>query len=85
MTKIEIYTGNKCGFCDRAKDLFRSKNLFFEEYNINLNPNYLKEMQIKTNGKKTIPQIFINDRYIGGFDNLKKLIDDNEFESFINI
>ena len=84
MNKIEIYTGNKCIFCDRAKEFFRSRKLFFKEYNIHTNPQYIKEMKKKTKGQYTLPQIFINNLHIGGFDSLKNLIDNKKFESIIN-
>ena len=84
MNTIEIYTTNHCVFCDRAKELFKSKNLSFTEYNIFSDPQLLGEMLKKTNGKKTMPQIFINNLHIGGFDELKNLVNIGEFEKIIN-
>ena len=74
MIKIEIYTRNACAFCDRAKIFFKSKGLSFIEYNVHENSDYLKEMLKKSNGKKTMPQIFIDDFHVGGFDDLKETI-----------
>ena len=84
MNKIEIYTRNLCSFCDRAKNIFKSKKLSYIEYNIYEKPEYLKLMLKRSNGQKTMPQIFINDHHVGGFEHLKELIDDNKFESIIN-
>ena len=84
MNKIEIYTTNHCGYCDRAKELFKSKNLTFTEYNIFTDPSIIDEMLKKTNGKKTMPQIFINNLHIGGFAELKNLVNIGEFEKIIN-
>ena len=83
MSKIEIYTKNACIFCDRAKEVFKSKNLNFSEYNIFTNPEYLDELLKRSNGLKKMPQIFINNQHIGGFDKLKLLIDKGLFDKMI--
>ena len=83
MSKIEIYTKNACIFCDRAKRVFKSKNLKFSEYNIFTNPKYLDELLKRSNGLKKMPQIFINNQHIGGFDKLQLLIDKGLFDKMI--
>ena len=83
MRKIEIYTKNACIFCDRAKEVFKSKNLKFFEYNIYTNPEYLDELLKRSNGLKKMPQIFINNQHIGGFDKLQLLIDKGLFDKMI--
>ena len=83
MSKIEIYTKNACIFCDRAKEVFKSKNLKFSEYNIFTNPEYLDELLKRSNGLKKMPQIFINNKHIGGFDKLQLLIDKGLFDKMI--
>ena len=84
MSKIEIYTRNACTPCYRAKEFFKSKNLLFSEYNVWINPNYLDEMLKRSKGQRTMPQIFINNKHIGGFYDLKILIDQGIFETMIN-
>ena len=83
MSRIEIYTRNSCIFCDRAKDIFKSKNLSFIEYNVYTYPNYLDEMLKRSKGQKTMPQIFINNHHLGGYDQLKNLINNGKFEKMI--
>ena len=83
MNKIEIYTRNTCIYCDRAKEFFKSKNLSYFEYNIWTNSNYLDEVLKRSNGQRTMPQIFINNKHIGGFNDLKILIDKGIFETMI--
>ena len=85
MSKIEIYTKNACIFCDRAKEVFKSKNLKFSEYNIFTNPEYLDELLKRSNGLKKMPQIFINNQHIGGFDKLQLLIDKGLFDKMISL
>ena len=83
MNKIEIYTRDSCVFCDRAKDFFKSKNLPYIEYNVYEDPIQLEIMLKKSNGQKTMPQIFIDNYHIGGFDNLTEIIQNGEFKEMI--
>ena len=85
MSKIEIYTKNACIFCDRAKEVFKSKNVKFSEYNIFTNPEYLDELLKRSNGLKKMPQIFINNQHIGGFDKLQLLINKALFDKIISL
>ncbi|MBL4720545.1 MAG: glutaredoxin 3 [Alphaproteobacteria bacterium] len=70
MAKIEIYSSPFCGFCFRAKDLLNKKGVAFEEIDVMMNPSRKAEMLQRSNGGRTVPQIFINDRHIGGCDDL---------------
>lgn len=83
MNKIIIYSSEHCPYCTRAKDLLRSLNLAFEELRIDADPKLIQEMLNKTGGKKTIPQIFINDKHVGGFDNLQNIVEKDELESYL--
>tara|TARA_B100001996_G_C18443574_1_gene509361 strand:+ start:34 stop:288 length:255 start_codon:yes stop_codon:yes gene_type:complete len=71
MKKVVIYSGSSCPYCDRAKALLKSKNVPFEEIDIWKDKNKAKEMLERTNGARTIPQIFIGDHYVGGNDQLQ--------------
>ena len=68
--KIEVYSGQMCPYCSKAKDLLKKKNISFEEFDIKKDSGKLKEMLKRTGGARTIPQIFINDVHIGGCDDL---------------
>ena len=85
MSKIEIYTRDLCVFCDNAKNFFTSKNLPYIEYNIHDDPSFLEIMLKKSNGQKTMPQIFIDDHHIGGFSNLVEIINNGEFNKMIKL
>ncbi|MFT5759561.1 MAG: glutaredoxin 3 [Alteromonadaceae bacterium] len=69
MAKIEIYTRPGCGYCAQAKQLLANKGLEFVEYDVFQYPENLKTMQNRTNGR-TFPQIFIEDKLIGGYTDL---------------
>ena len=73
MPRIIVYSGPNCPYCERAKALLKKKSVSFEEINIRTDPGMREEMLQKSNGKKTIPQIFINDQHIGGCDDLYAL------------
>ncbi|PPR47432.1 MAG: Glutaredoxin-3 [Alphaproteobacteria bacterium MarineAlpha5_Bin9] len=83
MNKVIIYTKDICGYCDRAKNFFKSKNINYTEYNINKEPKKFNEMIKISNGMKTLPQIFINKMHIGGYDDLKSIINTGKFDKII--
>ena len=65
--------GPSCSFCDAAKRLLVRNNISFQEINISLEEGKRKEMLEKTNGKRTIPQIFFDKDHIGGYVELREL------------
>ncbi len=71
MAKVEMYYKLACPFCKRAKQLLDSKNIVIDNYiNILKHPEKRDEMIKRAEGRKTVPQIFINDIPIGGCDDL---------------
>ena len=70
MKKITMYSGTPCSRCDEAKALLKSKNIEFNEINVWEKKENAKEMLQRTNGARTIPQIFIEDHYIGSKEEL---------------
>ncbi|GAA0358333.1 glutaredoxin 3 [Bowmanella denitrificans] len=73
MAKVEIYTKNYCPYCVRAKQVLTSKGVVFQEYPIDLQPELRDLMIQRANGGYTVPQIFINERHIGGCDDMLAL------------
>ena len=71
--KIEIYSGDYCPYCVRAKSLLKKRGLNFIEYNVQQEPEKRVEMMKRSNGGRSIPQIFINDKHVGGCDELYAL------------
>jgi glutaredoxin 3 len=71
--KIEIYTWSRCPFCIRAKALLDRKGVDYSEYCIDGDEEARDKMAQRANGRRSLPQIFINDRHIGGCDNLYEL------------
>ena len=73
MKKVVIYTGPMCNYCSAAKHLLNKKKVDYIEFDIAIDSSKMKEMQEKTRGARTIPQIFIGETYVGGYDELKAL------------
>ena len=69
--KAIIYSTAICPYCVRAKLLLDKRNVQYEEYRVDLDQGKLREM-IKLTGRQTVPQIFIDDKNIGGFDELSE-------------
>ena len=69
--KAIIYSTAICPYCVRAKLLLDKRNVQYEEYWVDLDQGKLREL-IKLTGRQTVPQIFIDDKYIGGFDELSE-------------
>ena len=72
-----------CAFCDAAKRLLGRNNLAYKEIDISTDPNLMDEMIKKAGGKRTIPQMFIGDHYIGGNDDLQALNRSGELDKLL--
>ena len=81
--KVEIYTWSWCPFCIRAKQLLNQKKVEFAEYTIDGNEVARDEMAVRSNGSRSLPQIFINDRHIGGCDDLYSLESQGELDPLL--
>lgn len=73
MATIDIYTSPLCGYCHAAKRLLKSKGAKFNEIDVLVKPNKKAEMIKRANGGRTVPQIFINGKHVGGCDDLYEL------------
>lgn len=71
--KVEIYTWSTCPFCLRAKSLLNKKGVNFTEYSIDGDEDARAKMAQRANGRRSLPQIFINDNHIGGCDDIHAL------------
>ena len=83
MKKVVIYTGDLCVHCNWAIDLLKRKNNQFTEYNIAKDEAKREEMFKKSNGAKTIPQIFIGEHHVGGNDELQALESEGKLNSLL--
>jgi glutaredoxin 3 len=83
MAKIIIYSKDYCPYCSRAKQLLQQKKQTFTEIRIDLHPELRDEMINQSNGRTTVPQIFINGQHIGGCDDLYALEDQGTLDELL--
>ena len=83
MANVTVYTTKVCPYCTRAKQLLKSKNVEFEEVDISNDPELRMQVVEKSGGRRTVPQIFINDKPIGGFDDMAALDKSGELDTLL--
>ncbi|MCH9806188.1 MAG: glutaredoxin 3 [Alphaproteobacteria bacterium] len=81
--KITIYTTAICPFCIMAKRLLNSKGVQYEEIDVTFNPKERARMCERSAGRRTVPQIFIGERHIGGCDELHDLERQNRLDAIL--
>jgi glutaredoxin 3 len=72
MATVIVYSSANCPYCVRAKELLDNKGIHYEEILVDLDPAQ-REIMMERSGRRTVPQIFINDHPIGGYDDLYAL------------
>ncbi len=70
MTRVQIYTTAICAYCVAAKNFLRQRGFDYEEIRVDTDSARRDEMLARSNGRRTVPQIFIGDAHIGGYDDL---------------
>lgn len=85
MAKVEIYVTPSCPYCMRAKALLDSKGISYEIIDIRQNPEKRVEMLKRSDGRRTVPQIFINDVGVGGFDDIAELDKMGKLDSLLGL
>lgn len=73
MSDVVVYSGPNCPYCERAKALLKKKGVAFTDYNVRADAEKFEEMLARAEGRRSIPQIFINGAPIGGCDDLYAL------------
>lgn len=81
--KIVVYSGRFCGYCTAAERLLKSKNVEYELIKVDEDPAMFDHM-MKITGRRTIPQIFIGDYHVGGFDDLAALNQSGNLDGMLN-
>jgi len=83
MADVIIYTTNYCPYCVKAKQLLKSKGVVFQEIDLTNDDDGRIELVKKSGGRKTVPQIFINDNHVGGCDDLYELEANKELDPLL--
>jgi glutaredoxin 3 len=79
---VTVYTSDWCPYCQRAKGLLTQKNVIFSEINVEEDAKFREEMIARSN-RRTVPQIFIGDKHVGGCDDLFELDHSGELDRLI--
>lgn len=85
MKKVEIYSANNCPFCVKAKTLLNKKNVMFHEIDVSNDDTLREKMSNMTNGKRSVPQIFINNVYIGDCEKIYQLEKENKLNRLLGL
>ncbi len=83
MQTVEIYTSPLCGYCHAAKRMLSDKGVSFIEYDIAGNPAKQQEMTARAPGHRTVPQIFIGETHVGGYDDMAALERDGKLDPLL--
>ncbi len=83
MARVEMYCTGACPYCQRAEQLLRKRGIRFEKNRVDLSKGKLREM-LKRSKRNTVPQIFINNRHIGGYAELTRLDKSGKLAKMIN-
>lgn len=85
MPEVIIYSTAFCPYCTRAKQLLDNKNIKYTDIRVDENPERRSEMEQRANGRTSVPQIFIDDHHVGGFDDMVELDIDDELDPMLGI
>jgi len=82
---VEVYTKDNCSYCEKAKDLLDAKGVAYEEYNVTGDEARFEEMVERAGGRKTAPEIFVDEELIGGCEDLYELEVEGELDGVLGI
>ena len=83
MKRILMYSGPMCNFCEAAKRLLDRNQIKYEVIDISTESGLRDEMTAKSNGRRTIPQIFFDDYHVGGYQELRELEKNQKLKELI--
>ena len=83
MPKVIVYSKPQCPYCDMAKSYLNSRSIAFQEIRVDLDAAKLEEMLTKSQ-RRTVPQIFINDQHVGGYDDLMAAAKSGKLDQLLN-
>ena len=80
--EVTIYTGHRCAYCNAAKKMLDSKSVTYDEINVHDDPSKMEEMVERTK-RQTVPQIFIGEFHVGGFDDMAELNGEGKLDALL--
>lgn len=83
MSKVEIYTTPTCPYCTAAKSLLSQKGVDFDEITV-IDPGLRAEMTQRARGRRTVPQIFVGETHVGGYDDMAALDRNGKLDALLS-
>lgn len=83
MKPVTIYSTTYCGYCARAKDLLRNMGVLYDEIDVTGDDEARERLVTMSGGRRTVPQIWIGEHYVGGYQDLRKLQQTGELRQLI--
>jgi glutaredoxin 3 len=83
MSDIKLYTKTTCPYCHALKDLLSEKGLTYEEILLDDKPDLRIKLMEENNGWRTVPMLFINGQFLGGYTDFKKIVEEGELSKFL--
>lgn len=83
MKPVRVYTTNYCGYCEQAKALLRRKGVPFEEIDVTGDDEARRKLVEMSGGLRTVPQIFVGETHVGGYDRLSELDRSGELDRLL--
>lgn len=83
MAAVTIYTTGSCGFCSRAKEYLRSRGVPYQEVDVTGDDETRARLVERSNGQRTVPQIFVGDVHVGGYTDLVRLDGEGKFQPLL--
>jgi glutaredoxin 3 len=83
MAKIVLYTVQGCGYCRRAREMLRTEGVDFEERDITSTPEVRDDLAKRSGGERSVPQIYVDDQYIGQDDELQEWIASGKLDEML--
>jgi len=80
--QVRVYTAAYCGFCHRAKQLLERRGIGFEEIDVTSDLT-TRQWLVRTTGRRTVPQIFVGEQSIGGYDELRALDEAGRLDALV--
>lgn len=84
MADVVMYTSAFCGYCVQAENLLNKKGAEITKFRVDQDPTKFREMMQRSHGRRTVPQIFIGDTHVGGFDDLYELDLDGKLDALLS-
>jgi glutaredoxin 3 len=81
---VVLYSAAWCGYCDRARKLLEHKGVSFREVKVDEDMAERQAMITRSGGRRTVPQIFVGERHVGGFDDLYALEKSGELDTLLS-